>query len=472
MSKALLELTATQAVRAMTDGEIRAEAYAAALLARCRELKHLNAFISLHEVGLLEAARDADRRRASGAKLGPLHGLPLAIKDSVNTKDLRTTNATAALRHFRPEADAAVVATLYRAGALLLGKTNLHELSYGWTTAVSAFGPVKNPFDQTKVAGGSSGGTAVAVAAHMAPAGLAEDTNGSIRIPAAFCGIFGLRPSTLRWPQQGVMPLSPTYDTVGPHARSVADLALLDSVVTGAPPPIPSSLRRVRLGVPRAYFYAGLDAEVERVTESALRTLSAAGAELVERDIPELAELVEKANYPIIHHEVAASIERFLAEQASGTTLQDIIGLALPQVKLALEATALPGGPYRTPHSAYAAACEVHRPALQQAYRQYFTDHQLTAVVFPTSLCPPPPLGDESLVVINQRSIPLSTAVARNISPGSCAGLPGLVVPAGMTSKRLPIGIELDAPAGADTALLGLGLTIEQVLDPLPSPTI
>ena len=225
----LLELSATEAVAMLRRGDVKAEDYAAALLARCDAGKQLNAFISIAPDQVKEAARAADRRRAAGAFLGPLHGLPIPIKDSVNTRDYPTTSGTAALRSFRPKDDAPVVRALRDAGGIVLGKTNLHELSFGWTSTNLSFGAVKNPYDPTRIPGGSSGGTAVAVATRMAPLGVAEDTCGSIRVPAALCGIAGFRPTTLRYPSRGVMPLTPLFDTLGPHARTVADIVLFDS---------------------------------------------------------------------------------------------------------------------------------------------------------------------------------------------------------------------------------------------------
>ena len=181
----LLEMSAVDAVAAMTKGDITAERYASVLLARCEAAKALNAFITIEPERVLQAARDADRRRTSGARLGPLHGLPIPIKDSINTKDLPTSGGTRALGAFRAKADAPIVKSLIDAGAIVQGKTNLHELSFGWTSNNLAFGAVRNPYDPTRIPGGSSGGTAVAVASRMAPLGVAEDTEGSIRVPAA-----------------------------------------------------------------------------------------------------------------------------------------------------------------------------------------------------------------------------------------------------------------------------------------------
>src|SRR5580700_2821011 len=300
----LCDLSAAAAVAHMSQGSLTTERYAQALLARCRAAKALNAFITLEPDRVLEDARSRDRERLAGAKPGPLFGLPIPVKDSVNTRDYPTTGGTPALRHFRPAEDAPVVAALRRAGAIVLGKTNLHELSFGWTSNNLAFGAVHNPYDPTRIPGGSSGGTAAAIAARLAPLGIAEDTQGSIRVPAAFCGIAGFRPTTGRYSTEGCVPSSPLFDQVGPHARSVGDLVLFDSVVTReAPLAAAASLRGVRLGVARDYWFAGLDPEVERITASALRRLEDAGAILVEAPLPGVASLVDRSTDQIQNHD-------------------------------------------------------------------------------------------------------------------------------------------------------------------------
>ena len=201
----LMKLSAVNAVAKLRNGDVTAERYAAAILERCQQAKALNAFITLPNEQVLEAARAADRLRASGAKLGALHGLPIPVKDSVNTKDMPTSGGTPALRNFRPKEDAPIVRALLAAGGIVLGKTNLHELSWGWTSNNLAFGAVHNPYDVQRIPGGSSGGTAVAVLMRMAPLGIAEDTEGSIRVPAAMCGIAGFRPTTGRYISTGVV---------------------------------------------------------------------------------------------------------------------------------------------------------------------------------------------------------------------------------------------------------------------------
>jgi indoleacetamide hydrolase len=466
----LTALSAIDAVGAMTRGELTAERYATALLERCRAGASLNAFISLQPERVLEAARACDVRRRTGAPLGLLHGLPIPVKDSVNTRDYPTTGGTPALRHFQPRADAPVVDTLRKAGAIVLGKTNLHELSYGYTSNNHAYGAIHNPYDPTRIPGGSSGGTGAAIAYRMAPLGIAEDTEGSIRVPAALCGICGFRPTTGRYPTTGAVPITPLFDQVGPHARSVADLVLFDTVVTGdtsrAPPP---SLKGVRLGVVRPFWYTDLDPEVERVTDAALKTLARAGVELVEGDLPELPHLIALTTDPIQNHDVKGSLTRYLAQYDTGISFDTLLAQASPDVQRMIT-PALAGGSDFVPEAQYREAVDVHLPALRSLYRDYFARTGVAAIVFPTTILPAPVIGEEAMEVqVRGRKMPFDQAISRNIAPGSTAGLPGLVLPAGLTSG-LPVALEFDGASGSDRALLALGLALEEVLGRLPPP--
>ena len=207
------------------------------LIARAEALKDLNAFITLNKTGALTAARAIDTMRKAGTTLPALAGLPIVVKDNINTRDLPTTGGTPALRNVQPTANAPSLQKLIDAGAIVLGKTNMHELAFGITsTNLASFaGPVKNPYDLTRITGGSSGGTAAAIAARIVPSGLGTDTGASTRLPAALCGIVGLRPSVGNGGAQrrytdtnAVVPISHTRDTVGPMGRTVAEVALLD----------------------------------------------------------------------------------------------------------------------------------------------------------------------------------------------------------------------------------------------------
>lgn len=465
----LWELSAVAAVAAMKRGEVTAERYASALLERCKAANSLNAFITLRPNDVLEAARAADAHRRSGAQLAALHGLPIPIKDSVNTKDLPTTGGTRALRAFQPRVDAPLVARLRDAGAIVLGKTNLHEISMGYTSANLTTGAVHNPYDTTRIPGGSSGGSAAAVAARLAPLSVAEDTAGSIRVPAAMCGIVGYRPTTRRYPSQGVMPMTPLYDQVGPHARTVSDVILFDAVVTGDTTPITATaLRGVRLAVVRDYYFADLDAEVERLMTDALRRLTDAGASIVEVRIPDLADLVDKTAYTIIVHDLASSIAAYLAEYGAGVSVEQLFSEVAADIKGTLAATK----EFVPSDAAYRELVSVTRPLLQERFASAFRSSGASAIVFPTTPLPPVLITQGPMITVRGNEVPFDPFFGRNVVPGSTAGLPGLVLPAGLTRAGLPVGIEFDGPAGSDRATLALGLSLERALGPIPPPRI
>jgi len=469
----LTRLSAVEAVALISRGEISAVEYARALLEQCEAGASLNAFITLRPEQVLAAASECGRRRQAGERLGPLHGLPIPVKDSVNTRDLPTTAGTPALRHFQPREDAPLVGALRKAGAIVLGKTNLHELSYGYTSNNHAYGAIHNPYDPSRVPGGSSGGTGAAIAARMAPLGVAEDTEGSIRVPAALCGIAGFRPTTGRYPTHGCVPISPLFDQVGPHARSVADLLLFDGAVTGSPTsaPAPVSLSKVRLGVIRPFWFSGLDSEVEEVTTAALDKLRRAGAELVEGDLPQLPHFIELITDPVQNHDVMPSLTRYLAEYHTGISFEELLAQASPDVQRMIRPAITPGTHDFVPDAQYEEIVRVHLPGLRTMYQEYFARSGVAAIVFPATILPAPRIGEEDMEVeVRGRRMPLDEAMARNIAPGSTAGLPGLVLPAGLTPSGLPVALEFDGPAGSDRSVLALGLAVEAVLGKLPPP--
>jgi mandelamide amidase len=473
MNTPMIDLSATEAVAAMRRGDLSAEDYAAALLDRCKLAEDLNAFITLEPERVLEAARAADRSLASGARPGPLHGLPIPVKDSVNTKTYPTTAGTRALRAFYPAEDAELVRRLTDAGAIVMGKTNIHELSFGFTSNNLAFGAVRNPYDKSRIPGGSSGGTAAAVAARMAPIGIAEDTQGSIRVPAAMCGIYGFRPTLGRYPNQGVVPITPLFDQVGPHARNVADLLLFDHVITGeGMADAPATLAGIRLGVPREFYFDRLDSGVERITEAALKTLRDAGVELVEADVPDLTRLIDLTTDPIELYHVMPMLTRYLADFDAGVTFEEVIEQASVDIRDAFAKSVLPGGEFVVAEEDFIAARDVHLPALRETLALYFGSNDLDAMVFPVAQIAAPPIGHDTETELNGRTAPFEPVMSRNISPGSTAGLPGLVIPASLNSEGLPVCIELDGPTGSDVRLLAIGRAVEDVLGHLPPPRI
>jgi Asp-tRNA(Asn)/Glu-tRNA(Gln) amidotransferase A subunit family amidase len=465
----LWELSAADAVAAMKRGEVAAERYASTLLARCKAAGSLNAFITLQPEQVLEAAQAADKRHRSNAQLGALHGLPIPLKDSINTRDLPTTGGTRALRGFRPRLDAPLVVRLRDAGAIVLGKTNLHEISMGYTSANLTTGAVHNPYDSTRSPGGSSGGSAAAVAARLAPLSVAEDTAGSIRVPAAMCGIVGFRPTTGRYPSQGVLPMTKLFDQLGPHARTVSDVILFDAVVTGDPTPISAtSLRGVKFGVFRDYYYADLDPEVGQLMENGLRRIRDAGATIVEVRIPDLADFVSKTAFPIIVHDLVPSMAAYLAEFGTGVSIDQLLRDLGSDVKGNIEATKS----IVPTDVGYRALVSMTRPLLQERFASTFKSTGVSAIVFPTTPTPPVLITQKPTIVVRGNEVPFDPFFGRNVVPGSTSGLPGLVLPVGLTRTGLPVGIEFDGPAASDRALLGLGLALEGALGAIPPPKI
>jgi indoleacetamide hydrolase len=467
----LTDLSAVAVLSAIRNGELKAEDYARALLGRAKLFESLNAFRTLDTEMVLEAARAADNARAAGKVLGTLHGLPIPVKDSVNSKSLPTSDGTGALRDFRPKDDAAVLKSLLAHGAILMGKTNLHELSTGWTSNNEIFGAVHNPYERTHIAGGSSGGSAVAVAARMAPLAVAEDTWGSIRVPASMCGLAGLRPSFGRYPDAGIMPLTDgKFDQVGPLARSVADLVLFDAVVTGDRAPLPATrLKGVRIGIAPKSLLIDLDPEVERITTEAFHKLRAAGVTLVEAELPEAVKAAMETTITILAYEMAPAITGFLQAQGTGVTFDQLLQQAGENTQGTFKAYALP--PNRPTQDAYESAL-AQRQQIRTEIRQYFEQHGLIALAFPPIMVPPPRIGEEDELDIRGQKVSLPVAMGRNTALGGCASMASLVLPAGMSSNGLPVGLEFDALTGSDRSLLALGLSLEMVLGPAPAPDL
>jgi mandelamide amidase len=474
-----LSLTATEVVAAIRSGALGAQDHVRTLLAHAHRHADLAALIHVDEADALEAAARIDRQVAAGEPLPALAGLPILVKDNINTRGRPTTGGTPALRHACPTTTAPTLQALLDAGAIVLAKTNLHELAFGITsTNLAPFaGPVRNPYDRTRIPGGSSGGTAAAVAARIATCGLGTDTGGSTRVPAALCGIVGLRPSVgdggaqRRYHDPGaVVPISRTRDTVGPMGRTVADVALLDAVVTGTEPARPVPLVGLRLGMPLS-FQAGMAREVAEVMGRACARLVQAGAELVEVEIPGLFELDAKVSFQVALHEPIEDIPAYLAASGiEGIGLADVAAqVASPDVQGAFSAILADafGGDY-------AEAMTVHRPAMQALYAQWFTANRIDAMLFPTTIAAAVPIdaerGSGTMCIDGGPELDTFATFIRNTGPASNAGLPGLSIPAGMTAGGLPVGLEIDGPLGSDRRLLGIGLSIEAVLGTLPPP--
>ncbi|MFJ6252735.1 MULTISPECIES: amidase family protein [unclassified Streptomyces] len=434
--------TLAQAVAHLRTGRTTPAAYREALVARTHEHAYLNAY--LHETFQgHEAGRD-----------GLLSGVLLAVKDNIDVAGVPTTAGTPALREHLPSHSSAVWERCARAGGALAGKTALHELAYG-TTGHHALGPpALNPCAPDHLAGGSSSGTAAAVAAHLVPAGLGTDTGGSVRIPAALCGIVGFRPTLGRYPADGVVRVSTSRDTVGVMARDVHDVRLLDRVLTGSQARASTPPPRVPRAVLPAPLWQDLDPQVEQVCRAACERLSAAGWELVERALPGFswhgvlrsATLVPAretrcalAGY-LVRHSGAPEVDEVL-RAVSG---EDVRELVLPLLG--------GGGPDRT---AYEEA--LHRARLLasrlDALRGREGAHVLLA---PTTTLPAPGKDVRTTLVLPSGEASAFLTYIRNTAVAAVTGSPSITVPVGRTGTGLPVGLLLDAAPGADTTLLAV----------------
>ncbi len=457
--------------QAIRDRAISCEDVARTFLRNSQQSAALNAFVSLND-HLLEDARRADELLRDGKPVGALHGVPLTLKDNIDTCALPTTAGTPALRNNLPARDALIASRLFEAGALLLGKTGLHELAFGATSNNRAFGPIRNPYDDQRIPGGSSGGTAAAVASRSAPAGIGTDTGGSVRVPAGLCGISGFRPTVGRWSQQGIVPISATRDTAGPMARSVDDLILLDEVVTGDANAVRfRDLVGVRIGLPRRLFWEQLDPETEKLCAAAVDAARRAGAVLVEVDIANLAAMNEAVSFVVALHEARTGLAAYLTAAGSKSDFRDLAQqIASPDVRALFDGMFGPSAEARS--ARYVEVMAHDRPEYVRRVDAYFEDNALDAMLFPTSPLPASPIGQDDTVRLNGVSVPVFATYIRNTDPGSVVGLPGVSVPAGLTSGGLPVGISLDGPRGSDRRLLGIAQVLEAALTRTPAPNL
>lgn len=427
------------------------------LQAQLEQAEDLNAFTCIGDLAGFEPTAT-----------GPLAGVPFAVKDNIDTSDLPTAGGTEALRGSRPHADAPVVAALRAAGGVLVGKTNLHELALGITSRNGSFGAVVNPAAPTRSPGGSSGGSAAAVAAGLVPFALGTDTGGSVRIPAAHCGIIGMRPTTGRYLPAGVLRISPTRDTIGILARHVSDVAYVDSLLTHTNPLASTSapdLGGARIGVPWRGYFDDLDPCVASAARAALDAMDDAGAHMVDVDLHRAQALDDLSGFPIVFYEIAREVPRYLATLDEPYRTLRLSDLARTSRSTDVADTLRQILEHPVSDEAYRAA-RTARADLCAEYQRVFAESDICAIAYPTVPIPPPPQEDTDSTMLNGRSVPLFTTTIRNTSPTTLAGTPAISIPCGRSSEGLPIGLSLEGLPGEDLALLRLALTVEPVLRP------
>lgn len=403
-------------------------------LARIERLNpKLNAFITVLADSALDQARRAEQEIFRGKYRGPLHGIPIGLKDIIDTADAKTTAGSALFKNRIPAEDAEVVRRLRNAGAVILGKQNLHEFAYGGSSMISFFGEVHNPWDTSRIAGGSSGGSAASVAAGLGYAAIGTDTAGSIRLPAAYCGVVGLKPTFGRVSTLGVIPLSQSYDHVGAITNCVCDAGLVGQVLAGHDPDdatttdIPITdytcdldelLPPLRIGIPRAFFFDELDAEVAAAVEKAIAVFRRLGCEIRDEVRLEVSadRTLASAEAYVYHKDfVARSPELYqpatLARIKSGENLPDA------DVERARQGLA------------------ASRAAISKVF------DEIDVLLTPTVPIPPPSIAE--LKANPEKLRPTELVMLRNTRPFNVWGIPAISIPCGFTKSGMPIGLQL-----------------------------
>jgi aspartyl-tRNA(Asn)/glutamyl-tRNA(Gln) amidotransferase subunit A len=443
------EQTLAALARRLQARELTAESVTAACLARIAERNpSINAFITVCEAQALEQAREADTEIAHGRYRGPLHGVPISLKDLIDLRGVPTTAASRVREGLGASQDAPAVAWLREAGAVFIGKTNLHEFAFGTTNEDSAFGPVRHPLDPNRSPGGSSGGSAASVLDGMAYASIGTDTGGSVRIPAAACGLVGLKPALGDIQTEGIVPLSMTMDHVGPLCRSVEDAAIVYGALRGAPPPAGRrrEMRGLRLGVLREYFLSLLDPQVASAFDDACRRLVEAGAVLEDVAIPHAGDIAAVYVH-IVLAEAAAYHAKTLESRADDYTANVRTRLEMGRYVLAEDYVRALRGRSVLTHE------------VDTALRGY------DALLLPSIAVPATRLG-AATVKIGAAEEPVRYIMLRLTQLFNVTGHPAITVPCGKTVEGLPIGAQLVGTRNGTNQLLEIAAAAEPYLGP------
>ncbi len=477
MNTLLTDLTLHEAAEALKRREVSAIELTQAHLERIAAVDPLlNSYLTLDEPGALAQAAASDKRLAAGNEIRPLEGCPIALKDNFVTRGLRTTCASRILDSFIPPYDSGPTERLKEAGTVLLGKLNMDEFAMGGSSETSAYGPVRNPYDLDRVPGGSSGGSATALAARLTLGALGTDTGGSIRQPAAFCGVVGLRPTYGRVSRYGVVAYASSLDQAGPMARTVRDTALLLQAIAGHDPrdstsslePVPDFTAALgqdpaglKVGIPRNYFGEGLDPEIRAAIQIAQSELENLGVELIDIDLPH-TDYAVPCYYIIAPAEASSNLARYDGvryghRSPNARNLLDLYQLSRSEGfgdevkrRIMLGTYCLSAGYY---DAYYKKAMQV-RTLIRQDFINAFK--QVDAVLAPVSPFPAFRLGEKL-------DDPLAMYLADIYTvPTNLAGLPGLALPCGFTKAGLPIGLQLIGRPFDESGLLALGHAYEQ----------
>lgn len=460
MADDLCEMTISELAPKIKARTISPVELVRSVLAQVEKLNPLlNAYITVDADGALNAAKNAQRQIAQGKYLGPLHGIPISLKDIYQTKGLRTTAGSKILKNWVPAEDATSVAKLRAAGAIIIAKANLHEFACGSTSENPHFGPVRNPYNTDCIPGGSSGGSAAAVAAHMCVASTGSDTGGSIRSPSALCGIVGIKPTYGRVSLRGVVPLAWSLDHMGPMTKCVRDASIMLSAMAGHDPKDPTTvrvnvpnftralrndIRKLKIGVDPSFCFSGAHEEVIDALKKALKVLQGLGARIVEVSLPNI-ELASVIVAVIISAEAASYHEDNLRNRSDDY-----------------------GGDVRTVFEFGASLSAVHylkaqrlRRIIQNEFAEAFKKVDVFAL--PSAIFPAPRFGETNALQMGR---------LRYTCPSNLTGLPAITVPCGMSTGGLPLGLQLVGKAFDEATILRAAFAFEQNSEPIPKPLL
>lgn len=407
----------------------------------------INAFITIMHDSAVAQAREAENEIRAGNWRGPLHGIPIGLKDLIDTAGVKTTCASALFAERVPTEDAEVVRRLKSAGAVLIGKQNMQEFAYGGTSASSYFGAVHNPWDNERIAGGSSGGSAAAVVTGMCFGALGTDTGGSVREPAAFCGIVGLKPTYGRVSTRGVFPLSPSLDHVGPLCRNVTDIALLLQAIAGYDKLDATSVdwpvesykdtlnTKPRIGIVRRPFFDDLDPEIEIAINEALKQVSHVSTDILEVDLPATPSAVQAPEVYAVHSKYFTSSPElygpWIRERLRQAATVDVVSYVQARQEL---------------------------DRVRRLVPEVFA--KVDFLVTPTTPVPPITLRE----AMEMSPDPAGELWLRNTRPFNAYGLPTISIPCGFTQAGLPIGLQISGPHFGEASLLSFAYAFEQTI--------
>ena len=443
----------------------------------------LNAYITVAADEALKESDRLDRLLRKGELKGPLHGLPIAIKDNLDTKGIRTTGGTKILADWFPASDAHVVKKLKDSGAVILGKTNMHELAFGITNNNPHYGPARNPYDPTRIPGGSSGGSAVATAAGLCSASIGTDTGGSVRIPAALCGVVGLKPTLGRVGRGGLMCLSFSRDVIGPITRTVRDAALIMEVISGPDPrdpesasrPVPrytsslkGSLKGMTFAIPTNFFFDLIHSDTRKVFDEAVKEIRKIGGRVKEVKVGSTDLYATAIN--MVLPECIYLIEEYLRAFDPEATIDKYLDQLGPDVQGFLGTQK--GRADSRPVPGY-----VYVKTVREARRRMIADFEaalagLDVLLTPATIMPAAPIGEDVKTTLEGREVPTFSTFTRTVNPLNVFGCPAITVPAGYSRTGLPIGLQIAARSWEEGKLLAIAHAFEQATQVRKAPTL